>query len=93
MSKGITWRQTFLGDPTMTSCAKAMRLMQSVMDGELESPDLEMVVLHLEKCVNCGLKAQTYQAIKNSVAATGAVTLDPAELSDLQEFARALMRE
>lgn len=91
MSKGITWRQTLLGDATMTSCAKAMKLMQPLMDGELTGPDRDRVVEHLRHCVDCGLKYETYLEIKQSVQRQGAVRLDSATVAELNEFARNLV--
>lgn len=93
MSKGITWRQTLFGDATMTSCAKAMKLMQPLMDGELDEPARTRVLTHLESCVDCGLKYETYLAIKRSVAARGRPSVDEAAASDLAAFATRLMRD
>lgn len=92
MSKGITWRQTLLGDSTMTSCAKAMKLMQPLMDGQLAGPDRDRVLEHLRHCVDCGLKYETYVEIKQSVQRQGAVRVDSSTVAELAEFARSLSR-
>lgn len=77
----------------MTSCIKAMKLMQSLIDGELASPRKERVLTHLAQCVDCGLKYETYQAIKSSVSRLGAPTVDEAAVQDLTSFARDLIQQ
>ena len=83
------WVKAF-GSKDMTSCAKAMKLLQSALDGELDQHTLERVNRHLVACKKCGMHARTYEAIKTSIATQGAKPLPATVIADLEEFARNL---
>ena len=86
------WVKTF-GNKDMTSCAKAMKLLQSALDGELDQHTLGRVNRHLAACKKCGMQAHTYQAIKTSIATRGATPLPADVVADLEAFARNLPEE
>lgn len=81
------WVKAF-GRKDMISCAKAMKLLQPALDGELDEATLESVNRHLEACLKCGMQARTYRAIKHSIAAQGQRELPADIVADLQAFAR-----
>lgn len=83
------WVKTF-GTKDMTSCAKAIKLLQSALDGELDQHTLARVNRHMAACKKCGMHVRTYEAIKTSIATQGAAPLPADVIADLQEFARNL---
>ena len=83
------WVKTF-GNKDMTSCAKAMKLLQSAIDGELDQHTLGRVNRHMAACKKCGMHARTYEAIKTSIATQGATPLPADIITDLEAFARNL---
>ncbi len=90
MSSDISiWTKIF-GNRDMTNCHKALRLVQAAIDGELDDATLARVNAHLAACRKCGMTADTYRAIKASIATRGNTQLDPAILAELTEFARNL---
>lgn len=89
----ITLRESLFGSEDMTSCRQAIRHLQSAMDGELDEHTLARVNRHFEACRKCGLDAETYQAIKSTIAASNPEPLPQNLLDDLTTFARSLPRE
>lgn len=83
------WVMAF-GSGKMTSCLKAMKLLQSALDGELDPRTLQRVKRHLAACKPCGMHARTYEAIKASIAAQGDAELPADVITDLAAFARSL---
>ncbi len=51
-----------------TSCREVGRFLQDFLDGEVEPSFSAIIGRHLEDCRDCGLDADTYQAIKNALA-------------------------
>jgi anti-sigma factor RsiW len=73
-------------------CHHVARVLQSYLDGEVDSMTEAMVAEHLEVCRRCGLEARTYQAIKAAIAATAPApeVVDGAALERLRRFADEL---
>lgn len=74
------------------SCHEVARLLQSYLDGELDDLGRERVVQHLDDCRRCGLEAETYRAIKDSLV-RAAPELPPEPLERLRAFADDLASE
>lgn len=83
------WVKNF-GNKEMTSCGKAMKLLQAALDGELDEPTMQRVRNHFEACAHCGMEAATFAAIKASIAKHPPRQLAPEVTADLEEFVRRL---
>lgn len=83
------WAKTF-GNKNTISCGKAMKLIQPALDGELDQESLDRLNRHLAACQHCGMTADTYRAIKTSIASRGAAPLPSDVLADLESIARNL---
>ena len=69
------------------SCARVQDLVQSYLDGELETgPERDHLVAHLEMCRLCGVEAETYERIKASLAADP----PPESVGRLTQFAASI---
>lgn len=73
----------------MVDCARVMRVLQSYLDGAVDEPTARRVAEHLEDCRRCGLRADTYRAIRTALARQG--NTPPAAVARLREFADALI--
>lgn len=51
----------------MAGCLEAARLLQAYLDGQVDERATERVAAHLHVCRRCGLEADTYRALKNSI--------------------------
>jgi len=71
------------------SCRQAARVVQSYLDGETDIGTGRAVAAHLEVCRQCGMKAATYEAIKEALARQASAT-DPAALDRLAAFVEEL---
>lgn len=69
-------------------CKAVGRVLQQVLDGETDDRTADEVAAHLEACLVCGLEADTYLRIKESLLAHG--VLDHAAADRLRDFGRAL---
>ncbi|WP_079085756.1 anti-sigma factor family protein [Streptomyces dysideae] len=49
-------------------CAEVIRVLQAYLDGETDEVTARQVVEHLDDCRDCGLEADLYREIKNSLA-------------------------
>lgn len=49
------------------SCREVAKVLQSYLDGELDEVLAHRVVRHLEMCVRCGMRAETYVEIKGAL--------------------------
>ena len=49
------------------TCPEVARLLQSYLDGEIDELKARRISRHLEDCRRCGMKAETYSAIKRSL--------------------------
>ena len=76
------------------SCRKVAKILQGYLDGEVDGLTHDVVTAHLEMCRDCGLEADTYQAIKSALIVTGErmVPVDPHVIERLSAFA-AQVRE
>jgi anti-sigma factor RsiW len=63
------------------------KVLQSFLDGELDEDVARRVAAHLNLCRRCGMKADTYRAIKASLARRGP-GWDDLTRRRLEEFAR-----
>ncbi|HUW15765.1 MAG TPA: zf-HC2 domain-containing protein [Actinomycetes bacterium] len=53
---------------TRLRCHQVAKTLQAYLDGEVVPRKADQVAAHLEECRQCGLDAQTYRAIKASIA-------------------------
>jgi anti-sigma factor RsiW len=60
--KGRTHREARM------SCMRVVRVLQSYLDGEVDEATARRVAAHLEVCRRCGMSADSYRAIKASLA-------------------------
>lgn len=70
------------------NCMQVARVLQSYLDGHVDDLTARRVSRHLEHCRRCGLKAETYEAIKDAIARRGRV--DPDALARLKAFGERL---
>ncbi len=68
-------------------CVAVTRVLQAYLDGEVDEATARRVAAHLDVCRRCGMKADTYLAIKASLARRG-VDWDELTRRRLEEFAR-----
>jgi len=52
----------------MATCRDVGRILQSYLDSELDDARVAKVASHLEHCLRCGMKADTYARIKEALA-------------------------
>jgi len=52
----------------MRTCREVGRILQTYLDGELDPGRVVKVTAHLEHCRRCGMEADTYERIKESLA-------------------------
>jgi anti-sigma factor RsiW len=52
----------------MRTCHDVGRVLQSYLDDELDPARVKKVAAHLEQCRRCGMEADTYARIKESLA-------------------------
>jgi len=72
------------------SCRQVGRSLQEYLDGELDDPELVARLReHLEACRDCGLEADTYQALRDAMRHQASVTESP-ELQRLRDFGARL---
>lgn len=74
-------------------CMRVAKVLQSYLDGEVTSEVADAVAEHLEECRRCGLEADTYRAIKESVASVAdgrAAAVDAGVVERLNRFAQEL---
>jgi anti-sigma factor RsiW len=64
-------------------------LVQSYLDDVTDEATARRVAAHLEDCRRCGLEAEVYRGIKQSLARSGAV--GPQEVARLRSFADRLV--
>jgi len=72
------------------SCRQAARVIQSYLDGETDIGTGRAVATHLELCRQCGMKAATYEAIKEALARQ-AIKTDREALDRLAAFVEELV--
>jgi len=74
------------------SCRQAARVLQSYLDGETDVGTGRAVAAHLEVCRQCGMKAATYEAIKEALAHQARET-DRETLDRLADFVEELVHD
>ena len=77
----------FRGGP---SCAEVMAVLQSYLDGEVDSATARDVAGHLESCPDCDLESATYRRIKSTLAGR-AEPVDPDVMASLRAFSDRLV--
>jgi len=70
------------------NCREVGRVLQWYLDGELDQADIPKIQEHLERCRECGLEADTYASISESLAARGRIADD-----DVMQRLRAFTAE
>lgn len=73
----------------MLECLRVTRVLQSHLDDELDDSTAYRVATHLEACRCCGLRADTYAAIKRALARQNQAP--EAKVARLREFADSLV--
>jgi len=58
----------WLTRPDEMSCRQAAKVLQSFLDGELDSDRSSSLEHHLEACRDCGLELETYEEIKAALS-------------------------
>ena len=84
------WTKQGIDPSRALDCKSAARVLQSYLDGELDGLSTSRVREHLEVCRACGLEADTYSAIKDSIG-SGHSPSDDA-VRRLEQFAADLMQ-
>ena len=74
---------------TEVNCREVGRVLQSYIDGDVESDFATKIAAHLEKCKDCGLEYETYSRIKASLANQPS-TVDADAIARLRDFGRDL---
>jgi anti-sigma factor RsiW len=72
-----------------TRCRWAASLLQSYLDGQLDTDTAREVQHHLQYCRQCGQEAAVYSQLKESLARDG--TTSPESVARLEAFAERLM--
>jgi len=55
----------------MHECRSVGKILQSYLDGELNDAMAVRVSTHLEHCLRCGMKVETYENIKRALVHIG----------------------
>jgi anti-sigma factor RsiW len=72
------------------TCAEVGELLQEYLDDHLDEHRSRRLAEHLEDCLRCGLEADTYRSIKQTLAARqGDLPAD--SIDRLRQFGRGLM--
>lgn len=72
------------------SCREVGRVLQWYLDGELDEADVPALRAHLDRCKDCGLEAETYEAISESLSQRRP-QVDADVLDRLRTFGRELV--
>ena len=75
---------------TEVNCREVGRVLQSYLDGDVESDFAEKIAAHLEKCKDCGLEYETYARIKDSLSGMNNDEIDADAIARLRDFGRNL---
>ncbi|HEC08262.1 MAG TPA: zf-HC2 domain-containing protein [Acidimicrobiales bacterium] len=71
--------------PPTRECAQVAKVLQAYLDGEADDTTAAAVSAHLETCRHCGMEAQAFASLKESLRRSTAP--DRATRTRLQEFA------
>lgn len=72
------------------SCAEVMEVLQSYLDGEVDTDTARDVAGHLETCPDCEVESETYRRIKSTLASR-AEPIDPEVMASLLAFSDRLV--
>ena len=70
-------------------CRELGKVLQSYLDGDIEPDFADKLAAHLKDCRKCGLAEETYQRIKDSLAAK-MPEVDPEAIARLRQFGNEL---
>lgn len=74
------------------SCRQLGPVLQAYLDNEVDPSEIDVIEAHLEACKDCGLEAETYTAIKQSLGQhRGAIPEDA--LARLRAFSEDLSNQ
>lgn len=73
-------------------CREVRAVVQSFLDGELDTARATVVTTHLERCRDCGVEADTLRAVKEAIARQR-LPDDPDAHARLVTFARGLVED
>ena len=90
MTRNLSLYRRMFGGPEMASCLEVGRRLQSYLDGHVDDLTATRLTRHLELCRRCGMKADTYRAIKKSLARR-AEPVDPDAVARLRAFGEELL--
>jgi hypothetical protein len=90
MTEKLPWVRKMWGSPEVASCLEVGRQLQSYLDGRVDDLTATRLSRHLELCRRCGMKADTYRAIKQSLARR-AEPVDPEAVARLRAFGEELL--
>jgi anti-sigma factor RsiW len=80
-----------IGTPNQMSCRQVGKVLQTYLDDELDDDAARKVAAHLEDCRRCGLEAETYEALKESLR-RGPAGLADEPVARLRDFGERLAR-
>jgi anti-sigma factor RsiW len=78
-----------IGTPKQLSCRQVGKVLQTYLDHELDDDAAHKVAAHLEDCRRCGLEAETYEALKDSLR-RGPSGLAEEPVARLREFGQRI---
>jgi hypothetical protein len=89
----MPWRRSGAGSGpgAPMSCEEVGKVLQEYLDDHLDPGRSERLAAHLEECRRCGLEAETYQHIKESLAARREPASDDS-LARLRAFGERIAR-
>lgn len=90
MSRDLSLYRRMFGGPDLASCLQVGRDLQAYLDGHVDDLTAGRLSRHLELCLRCGMKADTYRQIKASLARRGEL-VDPDAVARLQAFGHELL--
>jgi anti-sigma factor RsiW len=74
------------------TCPEVGRLLQRYLDDEIDELKAQRISRHLEDCRRCGMKAETYSAIKESLR-EHRPSVPPETVARLRDFGERLAAE
>jgi predicted anti-sigma-YlaC factor YlaD len=78
----------------MRTCHEVGRVLQSYLDDEVDQARVKKVAAHLQHCLRCGMEADTYARIKESLVRVSRQGLvhpeDQLSIERLRRFANSL---
>jgi len=78
-----------IGTRRQLSCHQVAEMLQSYLDDELGDDAAHKVAAHLDDCRRCGLEAETYEALRQSLH-RGPSALADEPVARLREFGERL---